>query len=215
MSIAAPLIRRWFDLPDRAPAPSAYDEALLDRLLPQAGRITLVTGPSGGGKSSLLTALRRRHGKLRWVGPNDIALPNQPVIDCVTSAIGGEGEAAVLAALEAISRVGMAEAWTYLQTPAQLSDGQRWRLILALCLITARRAQAVTIIEVDEFAALLDRVTAAVVARSLRRLIDTTPLIGAVVVTSHDDLALALKPDVQITCDFGTTHIDGRVAGSK
>jgi ABC-type ATPase with predicted acetyltransferase domain len=54
----------------------------------------------------------------------------------------------------------------------------------------------------DEFAAVLDRVTAMVVARALRRAIDASAGLCAVVASSHDDLEAALLPDVVVRCDF-------------
>jgi ABC-type ATPase with predicted acetyltransferase domain len=60
----------------------------------------------------------------------------------------------------------------------------------------------------DEFAAVLDRVSAAIVARALRRAIDATPGLSAVVATSHDDLGLALRPDTLIRCDFGRRLVE-------
>src|SRR5204862_205805 len=58
-----------------------------------------------------------------------------------------------------------------------------------------------SIIACDEFAAMLDRVSAAVVARALRRIIDQSKA-SAVVATSHDDLVRALGPDAIVRCDF-------------
>jgi ABC-type ATPase with predicted acetyltransferase domain len=55
----------------------------------------------------------------------------------------------------------------------------------------------------DEFAALLDRVTACIVARCLRRAIDrSNGRACAIVATSHDDLVRALLPDIVVNCDF-------------
>src|SRR5204863_8195276 len=58
------------------------------------------------------------------------------------------------------------------------------------------------ILLIDEFAALLDRVTAAIVARCLRRAVSSTPRLCAIVATSHHDLTAALMPDVIVNCDF-------------
>jgi ABC-type ATPase with predicted acetyltransferase domain len=113
-----------------------------------------------------------------------------------------------------LSRVGLAEAWTYLRTPRELSEGQRWRLKVAIAIANAdARARDQnprrTILICDEFAAVLDRVTACVVARALRRTIDSARGISAILATSHDDLIDALRPDLRIKCDFGTVHVSG------
>ncbi|MDB5324860.1 MAG: putative transporter ATP-binding protein [Phycisphaerales bacterium] len=165
-----------------------------------------------------------KHG----VAPADRNAPEDPA------------DSRIEAALELLSRVGLAEAWTYLQKPSELSDGQRWRLRLAMAVASGLRRPAgastppwqgspsyasapridstvTTIIAIDEFAALLDRVTARVVARALRRLIDRPgrPPMAAIVVTSHDDLRLALSPDRRVLADFGAYQAgDGEVPGN-
>lgn len=215
----APTIRRLFALEHafRPRPPMPIDLPLKAR--PRPGEITLITGPSGGGKSSLLAAMREapRAQSILWIEPATIRLPDACVIDCLCRALGHDAAAAdervVERALELLGRVGLAEAWTYLQRPAELSDGQRWRLMLAMAVAAAGRADApaaTAVIAMDEFAALLDRITARVVARALRRLVrpvqnlddSATPQLSAIVATGHDDLVDALAPDTIITCDF-------------
>ena len=176
-------------------------------ILPPPGAITLVTGASGSGKSSLLRALRRSIDA-RWIDLDDVELRDVPVVDCFH-------RRSLETTLALLARVGLAEAWTYLRTPSELSDGQRWRLKLALALDEASREEASrrgagpqrrTILCADEFCAVLDRVTAMIVARTLRRATRATcapcaPL-SAIVSTSHDDLVDALQPDLVLTCDF-------------
>ena len=55
----------------------------------------------------------------------------------------------------------------------------------------------------DEFAAVLDRVTAAVVCNLLRRSVTRESGAKAIVATSHEEVAAWLRPDLVITCDFG------------
>lgn len=225
MSVATRTIRRIFDLASRRRPWPGLRRSDLARLYPAPGQIACLTGPSGGGKSRLLRTLRARVAPgVRWLDPTRIPLPDRPVIDCVAGAVAPDDPGAGLeAALELLSRVGLAEAWTYLQHPKSLSDGQRWRLILAMGVATTCHAKpaddsaCTVIIAMDEFAALLDRVTAAVVARALRRLVDrsTAPRLGAIVATSHDDLLLALDPDLHAHCDFGATTIRSRTRTTR
>jgi ABC-type ATPase with predicted acetyltransferase domain len=111
--------------------------------------------------------------------------------------------------LSMLGAVGLAEAWTYLRTPGELSEGQRWRFRVALALSQAgRRDPRQSIIVCDEFAALLDRVTACAVSRALRRAISRDSGMSAVVATSHDDLIRALAPDQIVRCDFARVWIE-------
>jgi ABC-type ATPase with predicted acetyltransferase domain len=195
-------VARWFGLEipkdeqTKGPAPIA---PALNEFLPKPGEILLITGPSGAGKSSLLRAMCA--GLDGWIDLNHLTLPDAPLVDCF-------GDLPLIKVLEVLSRVGLAEAWTYLRKPCELSDGQRWRLRLALGLVYAQ-AEGVgnNILICDEFCALLDRVSACVVARSLRRAI-TDARLGAIVATSHDDLLNALEPDMHMRCDFGSVCVD-------
>jgi hypothetical protein len=211
----AATIAKWFGIESQIPSTATTtesprtDQSLLRSLLPKPGQITFFTGASGAGKSSMLRELRTlRTPKTRWIDlTTDIHLPDQPLVDCFP---GAELDRT----LALLSHVGLAEAWSYLRTPAELSEGQRWRLKLALAMHESQKCKndrfSRTILIADEFAALLDRVTAAIVARCLRRSIDATPKLAAIVATSHEDLTRALSPDWLITCDFRLIEVHRR-----
>lgn len=196
-SFRSRLVARWFGLNgDDAKSdarPSPIDPARLASMLPLSGQILLISGPSGAGKSSLVRALCGAMSET-WIDLDAQPLPDRPLVDCFE-------RVSIQRTLKLLGRVGLAEAWTYLRTPAQLSAGQRWRLRLALAISQTRGP---TTLVGDEFAALLDRVTAAVVARALRRAVSAHPSLGAIVATSHDDLFEALQPDLHVRCDFGS-----------
>ena len=163
------------------------------------GTITLITGASGAGKSSLLRKLRERCAPTSrdWIDLSEVQFADVPIVNC----FGGEK---LIEVLRRLGRVGLGEAWSYLRTPSELSDGQRFRLKLAVALHRVANSRGNgPILACDEFAAVLDRVTAFVVARCLRRAIDCAPAVAAVVATSHEDLVEALQPDVIVRCDFG------------
>ena len=210
------VVARWFDLPDGLVGKVRPEPMPIE--LPEAGKIVLVTGASGAGKSSLLRAtidVARAASDVRAVELGRVDLAERAVIDVVADALVGPwdaGNAGTIAAIGLLGQVGLAEARVCVARPSELSDGQRWRLRLAAGLAEAgwraRRAKpggrVRSVLFADEFAAVLDRVTAAAVARSLRRAVDRsdTPL-AAVVATSHDDLVDALMPDAVVRCDFG------------
>ena len=190
-------ITRWFGI---NPAQHGHPFQPADLPPPAPGQILLITGPSGAGKSTLLRQLRRTLAR-RCMDLDRLRIPNRPVIDLFN-------HIRLEDALAALSRVGLAEAHTWLLPPAHLSAGQRWRLRLALASVHPRLlAGRPLCIMCDEFAALLDRITAAIVAHRLRRLIDHHPHLSAIVATSHADLHGSLQPDQTIECDFGQIRV--------
>lgn len=227
-SARARTVARWFGLrrpKHRNMKCNGLDFDGIEALMPAPGQITLITGPSGSGKSTLLAALRARRdvspGRCGWIDLDRLKLPARPLVNCF-------GAAPLPQVIRLLNRVGLSEAWSYLRTPGELSEGQRWRLRLALALhraapmmcgrddareagtvsaplLPAARSGPLTscTIVCDEFAAVLDRVTACVIARSLRRAVSAAPeLLRAVVATSHHDLIDALSPDLIVRCDF-------------
>ncbi|HSI37187.1 MAG TPA: ATP-binding cassette domain-containing protein [Tepidisphaeraceae bacterium] len=199
------------------------DPQLPPDFAPAPGQLILITGPSGAGKSTLLRALRDSHRRTDglWIDLARLRLPDRPTVDVVADAIASahrpacdarlatpiaDADALTIRALESLSRVGLGEVWSYLRHPNQLSDGQRWRLRLAVGLGRAERRPGGAVLAADEFGALLDRITARVVARCVRRAITNTAL-SAVVATSHEDLIEALAPDVVVRCDFGRVTV--------
>jgi ABC-type ATPase with predicted acetyltransferase domain len=202
-------VARWFGLRWDAPKDEEDDgvvRSLLQQAAPLAGQITLICGPSGSGKSSLLRQIRAplpARGAHRFIDLNELTIPDAPLVDCF------DREFPLKRVLSMLGQVGLAEAWTYLRTPAELSDGQRWRFRLALAISQARhRDSRQPILVCDEFAALLDRVTACAVSRALRRAISRDARTSAIVATSHDDLIRALAPDRIVRCDFGKVMIE-------
>ncbi len=224
-STRADIVARWFGV-DREFARKSHPTTRTTAPPPlrlRAGQIILLTGPSGSGKSTFLKRLRRKHSRRSaWIDLQHVQLPRGAlVIDVMAEAQCGDNdndnESTIVAALEALSRVGLGEVWTYLRTPDQLSEGQRWRLRLALVLARARPApgKMLSILAADEFAAPLDRVTAMVVARALRKAVSARPNLCAIVATTRDDLITALNPDLILHCDFGIINSQERGSSWK
>jgi ABC-type ATPase with predicted acetyltransferase domain len=196
------ILAKWFCVPIRSGRRSpGLDETTIRRVcrLARPGCIVLISGASGSGKSLLLRRIRSRLAHRVVVSLDSIELPDRALVECFR-------EQSLDATLSILSRLGLAEAWSYFRRPKYLSEGQRWRAKLATALEQTRNRENAVLIA-DEFCAVLDRLTAAIVARALRRMIDAHPTLCAVVATSHDDLVRALQPDVIVRCDFGKTTI--------
>lgn len=176
------------------------------------GSITLINGPSGAGKSTLLRRLPSMQPG-RWIDLDRIRWPHRPVIECFA-------DMPLEKALQLLSRVGLAEARCYLSPPARLSTGQIWRFRLARGLYAAYRLKSPSFLVCDEFAAVLDRVTAMTVSHLLRRALSdpwwehrTPPAVF--LATSHDDLIEALDPDHRVICDFHHVRLRNRSAATQ
>jgi ABC-type ATPase with predicted acetyltransferase domain len=154
------------------------------------GDVVYATGQSGSGKSLVLRELSRQMeaAGLAVADLNKLELPETPVIEIV-------GETTTEAA-DILAKAGISDAWIYIRKPSELSDGQRYRLKLAMLM-----AQKADVWVADEFGAVLDRVTARCVAFNMqkvaRRLGKTL-----IVATTHTDLKDDLAPSLTITKRF-------------
>lgn len=154
------------------------------------GDVVYITGQSGSGKSLLLRDLvaNMRKDGLKVADLNEITLEEKPVIELI-----GDN---TVEATDLLAKAGISDAWIYIRKPSELSDGQRYRLKLAKVMESDADVWVA-----DEFGAVLDRVTARVVAFNIakvaRRLGKTL-----MVATTHTDLVDELAPNLTITKRF-------------
>jgi GNAT superfamily N-acetyltransferase len=175
-------------LGNRAPSRRVPRGALGAVLESPAGSVVLLSGASGSGKSCLLDAVRTRLG-VRAVCPTTRVSSAIAVIDAVAR-VGVRDPWAVLSAC------GLAEAALAVRPVGSLSEGERARLDLATALArTERRGDRETWVLLDEFASVLDRVTAAGVAATVRRWARRDGRVRVVAATAHADMARLLGPD--------------------
>ena len=105
------------------------------------------------------------------------------------------------ATMSMLARAGLSDAFVMLRKPEELSDGQRYRLTLAQLMHEAGKAKRPVVVLADEFGATLDRLTAKIIARNIRKWIDREGH-TFVCATTHDDLLEALQPDVLLWKGF-------------
>jgi ABC-type ATPase with predicted acetyltransferase domain len=155
------------------------------------GDVVYINGQSGSGKSSLLRELAgcEADNGMSVANLDDVQFEDKPVI----SQIGRTMEEAT----KLLALAGLSDAYLYVRKPKELSDGQKYRFRLAKLL----ESNADTWIA-DEFGAVLDRVTAQVVANNIAR---TARQFGKtlIVATTHTDLVEAMGPSLLIQKRFG------------
>lgn len=155
--------------------------------------IVYITGDSGSGKSVLLKALEKDINGDMQVSTINVAdiKPelDKPLIETVGKTVE-EG-------LDLLAKVGLGDAFLFLRTYEQLSDGQKYRYKIAKMIESEAEFWIL-----DEFAATLDRDTAKIVAYNLQKL---ARQLGKAVLaaTTHVDLEADFSPSVCIHKRFG------------
>ena len=154
------------------------------------GNVVYVTGQSGSGKSVLLSELKKQMSD--WLdldaGGEKVAL-DKPLVDCLAGELSE--------AMYYLSLAGLNDAFVFLRTANELSDGQMYRFRLALAM-----AAKPGCVFIDEFCAKLDRITARIIAANVRKFADKFKT-TFIVATTHDDLYEDLQPDVYVEKLFG------------
>jgi ABC-type ATPase with predicted acetyltransferase domain len=151
--------------------------------------IVYITGDSGSGKSVLLRALRQDLGD-EAIDLSEVHIPpDVPLIETVGATVE-EG-------LELLSKVGLNDAFLFLRTYSQLSDGQKYRYRIAKLIESGKQWWLM-----DEFAACLDRDTAKIIAFNLQKIARQQGK-AVIAATTHNDLFEDLSPSVRVHKRFG------------
>ena len=151
--------------------------------------VVYITGDSGSGKSVLLRELRKDLGE-KAIDITEVRVERgRPIVETVGRTFE-EG-------LEILSRVGLNDAYIWLRTYDQLSEGQRYRYRLAKLIESGKQFWIA-----DEFCSTLDRDTAKVVAYNFQKAARRMGR-AVIVATCHTDLFEDLHPSVYIRKGWG------------
>jgi ABC-type ATPase with predicted acetyltransferase domain len=154
------------------------------------GDVIYVTGQSGSGKSCLLRSIAAGLAEdgLKVASIDAVDLDDRPIIDQLGTDMAD--------ATRLLAQAGISDAYLFIRKPSELSDGQRYRLKLAKLLETDADVWVA-----DEFGAVLDRITAKVVAHNLQK-VSRKAGKTVVIATTHTDLVEELGPDLLVTKRF-------------
>jgi ABC-type ATPase with predicted acetyltransferase domain len=151
--------------------------------------IVYITGDSGSGKSVLLRAIRTDLGEDAIDLSEVFVDPDKPLIETVGATIE-QG-------LELLSKVGLNDAFLFLRTYSQLSDGQKYRYRIAKLIESGKQWWLM-----GEFAACLDRDTAKIISFNLQKIARQQGK-AVIAATTHSDLQEDLSPTVLVRKRFG------------
>lgn len=151
--------------------------------------IVYITGDSGSGKSVLLRAIKQDLGEEAVDMGSCHVAQDKPLIETIGSTVEE--------AIELLSRVGLNDAFLFLRTYEQLSDGQKYRYRIAK-MIESKKQWWIA----DEFCATLDRDTAKIVSFNVQKVARALGK-AVIVATTHTDLLEDLSPNVRVHKRFG------------
>jgi len=166
------------------------------------GDIVLICGPSGAGKTSLLSLLKQRltdpdstlectSGSLKV--PQEATVSTLSPLTNSKPLINSLGKCSFDRALFALNVSGLAEAHLYVKRFRELSNGQRYRAMVAKLI-----ASSANVWVADEFCATLDPVTANIVSRNLRRCAKELGVTVLLAAANWGDFVHELRPDTTV-----------------
>ena len=167
------------------------------------GRIVLLVGPSGSGKSSALGEIGRQFAGARMVDRVSFD-PDEAIIDQIAPG-ATLGEAAGM-----LTSCGMGEPHLWVRRFAELSDGEKFRARLARAVALQTRGGTAAPLMCDEFCSTLHRRAAKAISFNLRRLVAGRRL-AVILACGHDDVIPDLQPDLIVRLrGHGRSEIERR-----
>lgn len=163
------------------------------------GNIVLICGPSGAGKTTLLSLLARRlidpsgnpQGLTGVIDvPRAVAVSTLGTLLSSRPLVNSLGQRSFEHSLFALNVSGLAEAHLYVKRFRELSNGQRYRAMVARLI-----ASQADVWIADEFCATLDPMTANIVSRNLRRCAKELGVTVILAAANWSEFIHELRPD--------------------
>jgi len=198
-------VKRSFDV-DASQLRTTVLSGLCLRIDP--GDVVLITGASGSGKSTLLRLLTTPRYRLRQemrVDGSITGVRRQQVAVLgdgrrSTRALIDQVGSSVTEAIYLLNSVGLAEPHLYVKQVSEISEGQRYRFAVAkLC------ASKKPLWVADEFAARLDSLTAAILAKGVRKLASRFGATVVVAAAHIEHFSQSLLPNKTVYLRWGAT----------
>jgi ABC-type phosphate/phosphonate transport system ATPase subunit/GNAT superfamily N-acetyltransferase len=166
------------------------------------GDVVLICGPSGAGKTTLLSLLTQRlinpsgdqaglTGTIE--APEGVTVRTLGPLSSSRPLVNSLGQRAFEHALFALNVSGLAEAHLYVKRFRELSNGQRYRAMVAKLI-----ASEADVWIADEFCATLDPITANIVSRNLRRCAKELGVTVILAAASWSEFIHELRPDTVV-----------------
>jgi len=163
------------------------------------GDVVLICGPSGAGKTTLLSLLIRQladpascpaglKGAIHV--PQEVTVRSLSALSSSRPLVNSLGQRQFDHALFALNVSGLAEAHLYVKRFRELSNGQRYRAMVAKLI-----ASDADVWVADEFCATLDPITANIVARNLRRCAKELGVTVVLAAANWSEFIHELRPD--------------------
>lgn len=162
------------------------------------GNIVLICGPSGAGKTTLLSLLTQqlidpKNSRDGFAGKIEVPRAKVSTLSTLTNSrplVNALGNVSFEHALSALNVSGLAEAHLYIKRFQELSNGQRYRAMVAKLI-----ASGADVWMADEFCATLDPITANIVSRNLRRCAKDLGITVILAAANWSEFIHELRPD--------------------